>query len=183
MLQAEREILIDTIIGLSGVTRFHGHSTIRTQSVADHSGRVAQIAFLIAFEYFKGDVTKANKVSVLGTFHDFSEGILKSDVNSAIKSKYGIRELLKQLETDIVNDLFVTKEIRDLILENASEEEYNLMKISDTIDFGFFVWNEIKMGNSHMIPMIDSFKTEISRYPESILNLEITKTCINKILS
>lgn len=179
----EQRVLIDTIAGLTGVKRFHGHSTIHTQSVADHSARVGQIAFLIALEYFEGDVAKANSVAVLGLFHDLTEGILKNDANSAIKSKYGIRELLKKLEIDIVEDLFQDTLMRDLILERCTEEQYNLMKLADTIDFGLFVWDEIMTGNRHMLPLIESFNSEISKYPQKMLDLSFTKVCINKILS
>ena len=179
----EQRVLIDTIAGLTGVKRFHGHSTIHTQSVADHSARVAQIAFLIALEYYEGDVTKANSVAVLATFHDVSEGLLKSDINSTVKSRYGIREILKKLETDIVEDLFTDPIIRDLILERAPEDEYNLMKLADTIDFGLFVAEEITTGNSNMIPMIASFNQEVSKYPADMLSLTFTCTCIEKITS
>lgn len=183
MLQSERDILINTIVGISGVKRFHGHSTIKSQSVADHSARVGQIGFLVALEYFGGDIIKANETCVLGLFHDQSEAILKSDVNSSVKSKYGIREALKKLETQVVEDLFQDSVIRDLILEKANVTSYNLMKMSDTLDFGLFVWDEIKMGNSHMLPLIEAFKTEILRYPKDMLELEFTKSCIKKILS
>lgn len=182
MKRNEQNILIDTIAGLTGVKRFHGHSTIHTQSVADHSARVGQIAFLIALEYYNGDVTKANSVAVLGLFHDLTEGILKNDANSAIKSRYGIRELLKKLETDIVEDLFQNQVIRDLILERTSEEQYNLMKLADTIDFGLYVWDEIMSGNRHMLPLIDAFKKEVSKYPVSMLTLTFTQVCIEKII-
>lgn len=179
----EQRILIDTIAGLTGVKRFHGHSTIHTQSVADHSARVGQIAFLIALEYFEGDVAKANSVAVLGLFHDLTEGILKNDANSAIKSKYGIRELLKKLEVDIVEDLFQDQVVRDLILERCDEEQYNLMKLADTLDFGLFVWDEILTGNKHMLPLISSFEKEILKYPIDMLSLSFTQVCIEKVLS
>jgi 5'-deoxynucleotidase YfbR-like HD superfamily hydrolase len=179
----EQVILVDTITGLTGVKRFHGHSTIHTQSVSDHSARVAQLAFLIALEYYNGDVAKANSVAVLGAFHDLTEGILKNDANSSVKSKYGIREVLKKLETDIVEDLFQDTIIRDLILERTDEEKYNLMKLADTIDFGLFVWDEIMTGNRHMLPLIDSFKKEISKYPKEMLALSFTHVCIDKIMS
>lgn len=178
----ERSILIDTIAGLTGVKRFHGHSTIRTQSVADHSARVAQIAFFIALEYYNGDMGKANAVAVLGLFHDLTEGILKNDANSSIKSKYGIRELLKKLETDIVEDLFQDPIIRDLLLERGTEEQYKLMKLADTLDFGLFIWDELTTGNTHVLPLLESFNQEIQRYPESMLTLNFTQTCIKKIL-
>lgn len=182
MLPQEQRVLIDTIAGLTGVKRFHGHSTIRTQSVADHSARVGQIAFLIALEFYEGDVTKANSVAVLGLFHDLTEGILKNDANSAIKAKYGIRELLKKLETDIVEDLFQDQIMRDLILERCTEEQYNLMKLADTLDFGLFVWDELASGNTHVLPLLDAFYIEVQKYPQEMLDLDFTKTCIFKIL-
>ena len=183
MLPQEQRVLIDTIFGLTGVKRFHGHSTIHTQSVADHSARVGQIAFLIALEFYQGDVAKANSVAVLGLFHDLTEGILKNDANSAIKAKYGIRELLKKLETDIVEDIFQDQIMRDLILERSTEEQYNLMKLADTLDFGLFVWDEIMTGNRHMLPLIDSFKIEVAKYPPEMLSLQFTQVCIEKIIS
>ena len=96
--RSESISLLDGLISLSSVDRYHGHPTIKIQSVADHSARVAMIAFELAKEFYSEDLNKAYDLVTIALFHDFSEGILKNDVNSSIKNKYGIRELLKQLE-------------------------------------------------------------------------------------
>jgi hypothetical protein len=57
------------------------------------------------------------------------------------------------------------------------------MKLADTIDFGLFVWDEIMTGNRHMLPLIDSFKKEVSKYPQEMLALSFTRVCIDKIMS
>ena len=176
--------LLDGLISLSSVDRYHGHPTIKIQSVADHSARVAMIAFELAKEFYSEDLNKAYEVVTIALFHDFSEGILKNDVNSSIKNKYGIRELLKQLEADVVSELFISESskcYKDLFLENCSEDQYYLMKLADSLDFGMYVWSEVMLGNQHLKQLLCSFNSEVGRYPEKFTSLPFCKLISERI--
>ena len=183
----EATSFINVVAGLTSVTRFHGHSVISKQSVADHSSRVAMLAYLLALEFY-GTEGDAYRVSTFALFHDFSEGILKNDVNSTIKQKYGIRDILKKLEHDVVNDMFpsdniASVSIRDLVLENCSTNDYKLLKMADTLDFGLYVWNEVQLGNKHMLPLIDSFLLEYNKHDFEIRTLSIARRTAKKIVN
>ncbi len=189
MNHTQIESFIDGVVSLSAVDRFHGHQTVANQSVADHSCRVAMIAQAIALEYYKGDVDKANTATVAALFHDFSEGILKNDANSSVKDKYGIREALKQLETDVITTTFKSDAgdtnmtvIRNLMLERCNKTDYDILKVADSCDFGLYIWNEKMLGNKHVDKMFESFRTELARYPEKITKLPIVKALSMKIL-
>jgi 5'-deoxynucleotidase YfbR-like HD superfamily hydrolase len=81
----ELENFVNTVTDLTSVKRFHGHTIINPQSVADHSARVAMLAYGLAREYYGND-QDAYRVATFALFHDFSEGVLKNDVNSAIRA-------------------------------------------------------------------------------------------------
>lgn len=184
MVESERRDLINGIVSMSSVKRYHGYTTTHIQTVADHSARVSQIAWLLAYEFFLEDVEKANAVATFAVWHDFSEGLLACDVNSFIKSKNGIRASLKKLEIETVGLQFFDKNIRNLILEQCSVEQFKLLKLADTLDFGLYVWNEVESGNRHILSLLTSFKLEIMKYDDDdVLDLAVTKTCLSKILS
>lgn len=187
MNQNELRTFIDTVSDLTSVKRFHGHTIINPQSVADHSCRVAMLAFMLAREYYNDDVA-AYKVATFALFHDFTEGILKNDANSAIKSKYGIRELLKKLEHDVVSDLFfsgsdISNSVKDLVLENCDTDiDYQLLKMADTLDFGLVVWHEVGLGNQHIRHLLIAFEQEYNKYPDVIKELSVAIQTKAKIL-
>lgn len=183
----EAVAFIDTVAGLTFVTRYHGHSVISKQSVADHSGRVGMLAYMLALEYYKNEAD-ANRVATFALFHDFSEGILKNDVNSSIKQKYGIRDILRKLEQDVVNDMFPSEEessvcLRSLVLEKCSPTDYKLVKMADTLDFGLYVWHEVKLGNSHLRPLVDAFRNEFNKYDQEMRSLNLAWLTSQKILT
>ena len=183
----ELQSVIEGITSITSVTRFHGHSIIRPQSVADHSCRVAMLAYCLAYEHY-GLEERAFKVSTQALFHDFSEGILKNDANSAIKQKYGIRELLNQLEEDVVSRLYysdssMSDALKRLILEKCEQEEYDLLKMADTLDFGLYVWHEVGLGNRHIAHLLDAFEFEYSKYPLHIQSLPTALPTKAKILT
>ena len=177
------ESVVNTIVDLSSVKRFHGRKVIQTQTVADHSARVAMLSFFIALEFYEGDKVKANYVSTLGLFHDFPEAILKCDVSSPLKAKGDIGATLKQVELKAVGDMFDDKSLQDLMLEVAPDPaDFQIMKLADSLDFGLYSWEEVTMGNTHMQFCLDAFKGELSKFPKVLQNLEFTKSCIKKIL-
>ena len=182
----EATAFIDTVAGLTFVTRFHGHSVISQQSVADHSGRVGMLAYMLALEYYKNE-RDAYRVATFALFHDFSEGILKNDVNSAIKQKYGIRDILRKLEHDVVTDIFSSdtassNSLRELILEQCNPIEYKLLKMADTLDFGLYVRHEVDLGNSHLKPLLEAFHSEYNKYDYEIRSLNLAWRTHIKVL-
>lgn len=182
----ESNAFIDAVVDLSSVKRYHGHRVINYQSVADHSARVAMLAFMLGLEFY-GNEVDAYRVSTYSLFHDVSEGILKNDSNSSIKSKYGIRALLNKLEHDVVGQIFSSGTtnsniVRGLILEDCSTNDYNLLKMADSLDFGLYVWEEVGLGNSHIAPLLESFKTEFNRYPFEVRKLNTAWLTMKKVL-
>jgi 5'-deoxynucleotidase YfbR-like HD superfamily hydrolase len=183
----EAVVFIDTVAGLTFVTRYHGHSVISEQSVADHSCRVGMLAYMLALEYYKNE-NDAYRVATFALFHDFSEGILKNDVNSSIKQKYGIRDILRQLEQDVVNDMFPSdtassNSLRNLVLEKCDPVDYKLLKMADTLDFGLYVWHEVNLGNSHLKPLLEAFKAEFNKYDYDMRSLDLARLTFSKILA
>ena len=174
--------VVDTVVGMSAVKRFHGRSTIHTQSIADHSCRVAMLSYFIALEYYDGDINKANYLSTCGLFHDFSESLLQCDVAAPLKGKFGIGTELRKLEESVVDSVFDTQHLKDLVLENAGTEDFNIMKLSDVLDFGLYVREEISLGNSNMLCLVDIFSKEMIKYPDKLLSLDFVHKCIDKIL-
>jgi len=183
----ESYAFIDAVVDLSSVKRYHGHRVINYQSVADHSARVAMLAFMLALEYY-GNEVDAYRVSTYSLFHDVSEGILKNDSNSSIKAKYGIRALLNKLEHDVVGQIFSsdntnTNILKGLILEDCNKTDYDLLKFCDTADFGLYLWEELGLGNTHLKPLLSSFIGEFEGYPTAIKNLPLAKQIKQKVLS
>lgn len=183
----EARSFIDTVAGLTFVTRYHGHSVISKQSVADHSGRVGMLAYLLALEFYQNE-TDAHRVATYALFHDFSEGILKNDVNSSIKQKYGIRDILRKLEYDVVTDMFSSNEessafLRSLILEQCNATDCKLLKMADTLDFGLYVWHEVKLGNSHLKPLLEAFRNEFNKYDQEMRSLNLAWQTCKKIVA
>ena len=169
---------------MSAVKRFHGRTTLHQQTIADHSCRVAQLAFFIGLEYYKDDYAKANYLMSLGIFHDFSESILKNDLSNPIKRRYGIGQALNKLENDVVINMFPEDEhIQNLILEKTDPIDYQILKLADLIDLGLYVWNEVYSGNRHMEPMINAFIAEHEKFPHSLKVLDFCQACFTKITS
>jgi 5'-deoxynucleotidase YfbR-like HD superfamily hydrolase len=186
LTDVERKNFIDAVVSTSSVVRYHGHHVLKQQSVADHSARVAMLAFAVGLEYFK-DPDRASLLSSYALFHDITEGILRSDINSAVKSRYNIRALVKQIEHDVVEEAFTSGSyssgvMKVLFLEQCSPEYYNLLKVCDTLDFGLYVSSEIKSGNKHLLHLLEAFKTEYASYPETVTSLNICMDVYNKIL-
>ncbi len=176
--------VVDGIVGMSAVKRFHGRNTIKQQTLADHSGRVAQIAFFLALEFYENDYIKANYVSTLGLFHDLPESLLECDIPTPVKLQKGIGPKLKQVETEAVKKLFPDSEyLQNLAMETASEEDFNLMKLADLIDLGLYIWEERQLGNKSLDLLLDAFFNLFDNYPEIYRNLNFAQACRKKITS
>lgn len=174
--------VVDAIVGMSSVKRFHGRSTIHQQTVADHSCRTAQIGFFIALDFYKGSIEKANSVAAYALFHDFPESLLQCDVSNPVKCLGGIGAALREQEILVVNRMFEDQHIRNLMLENAPTEDYQLIKLADILDFGLYIWEEVNFGNRTFIPMLTVFSKAVEKYPSEYLNLPFVQQCISKIL-
>ena len=174
--------LVSAIIGMSSVKRFHGRETIKTQTIADHSCRAAQIAFFMAFEYYSGDLTKANSVSVLTLWHDFPESLLECDIPTHVKNMGNIGKELHCIEKQFVEKLIPeNKHIQNLMLEIAPEEDFNLMKLSDYIDFGFYARNEVNLGNKPFEEFLLWFQRGLTKFSQDLQDLPTAKAAIEFI--
>ena len=117
--------VVSAIVGMSAVKRFHGRRTHQTQTIADHSGRVAQVAFFLALEFYEGNYEKANYVTTLALFHDFPESLLECDVPTHVKNMGDIGEELKDAEERFVRKMFPNNiHLQALMLEQASENDF-----------------------------------------------------------
>ena len=174
--------VIDAILGMSAVKRYHGRNTIKVQTLADHSARVAQLAFFLALEFYEGDVTKANYVATLGLFHDLPESLLECDVPTPVKLKNGIGPKIKALELAVVEDLFPNDSyLQNLMMEVASEDDFKLMKLADLLDLGLYVWEEMQLGNKTLEILFTVFKQELLKQPANLRELKLVKSCEARI--
>jgi 5'-deoxynucleotidase YfbR-like HD superfamily hydrolase len=175
--------VISAIVGMSSVKRFHGRETIKTQTIADHSGRVAQVAFFLALEFYGGDRMKANEVSVLALWHDFPESLLECDIPTHVKNMGNIGEELKQVEMKFVKNLFPGDTyLQDLMMEVAQQDDFFLMKLADYLDFGFYVRNEVSLGNSRFEEFLLWFQKGLSKFPQKVLDLPTAKAAVEFVL-
>ena len=176
--------VIDAILGMSAVKRYHGRNTVKTQTLADHSARVAQLAFFLALEFYEGDYAKANYVSTLGLFHDFPESLLECDVPTPVKLQNGIGPKLKTVEMNAVKKLFPDNTyLQNLMMEVASEDDFNLMKLADLLDLGLYVWEEMQLGNKTLEFLWVAFQNLLFNQPENLQSLSIVKNCKRKLFS
>jgi 5'-deoxynucleotidase YfbR-like HD superfamily hydrolase len=174
--------VVDAILGMSAVKRYHGRNTIKTQTLADHSARVAQLSFFLALEFYEGDYAKANYVSTLGLFHDFPESLLECDVPTPVKMQNGIGMKLKSIETDAVRKLFPDDVyLQNLCMEVASEDDFNLMKLADLLDLGLYVWEEMQLGNKTLDFLWQAFIKLLDKQPANLQNLKIVMQCRAKL--
>ncbi len=175
--------VVSSITGMSSVKRFHGRSTLQTQTIADHSCRTAQLAFFMALEYYSFDYEKANYVSTLALFHDFPESLLECDIPSPVKNIGTIGTHVKAAETFKVKELFPKNTyLQNLMLEIAQEEDFQLMKLADYLDIGFYIRQELDFGNVGFLRFIPVFKDGISKYSDSYLKLPIVNASLQIIL-
>jgi 5'-deoxynucleotidase YfbR-like HD superfamily hydrolase len=175
--------VVDGITGMSAVKRYHGRNTIKTQTLADHSGRVAQIAFFLALEFYEGDYTKAGYVSTLGLFHDFPESLLECDIPTPVKNKNGIGIKVKAVENAAVNNLFPDDPyLQNLMMEVASEDDFNLMKLADLLDLGLYVRDEMSMGNTCLEFLYVAFQGAYKKFPAIYRDLHFSKVVERKIV-
>ena len=174
--------VIDAILGMSAVKRYHGRNTIKVQTLADHSARVAQLAFFLALEFYEGDYVKANSVSVLSLFHDFPESLLECDVPTPVKLQNGIGIKLKAVELTAIKALFPDDNyLQNLMMEVASEDDFNLMKLADLLDLGLYVWEEMQLGNKTLEVLWVAFQKLLNNQPENLQTLKVVKDCREKL--
>ncbi len=175
--------VVSAIVGMSSVKRFHGRETIKVQTIADHSCRAAQISFFLAMEFYSGDTEKANSVSVLTLWHDFPESLLECDVPTHVKNMGSVGKELKAAEKLFVNNLFPDDPyLQNLMLEEAPREDFNLMKLADYLDFGFYVKNEVSLGNKRFEEFLLWFQKGLTKFPQDVLNLPTAQASIEFIL-
>ena len=175
--------IIDAILGMSAVKRYHGRNTLRTQTLADHSARVAQLAFFLALEFYEGDVVKANYICTLGLFHDLPESLMECDVPTPVKLQGGIGTKLKAVEIAAVEKLFPgSVYLQNLCMEVASEEDFRLMKLADLLDLGLYVWEERQLGNQTLEILWTVFERELAKQPEALQRLSLVKAFKEKCI-
>ncbi len=174
--------VVDAILGMSAVKRYHGRNTIKTQTLADHSARVAQLAFFLALEFYEGDYIKANYVCTLGLFHDLPESLMECDVPTPVKLQGGIGMKLKAVETSAVEKLFPDNTyLQNLCMEVASEEDFRLMKLADLLDLGLYVWEEKQLGNQTLDILWTVFERELAKQPQALQELDLVIACKEKL--
>ena len=175
--------VVSSIVGMSAVKRFHGRRTHQVQTIADHSGRVGQVAFFLALEFYKGDYTKANEVAVLALFHDFPESLLECDIPTHVKNMGSIGQELKQAEEHFVNKMFPNNpHLQGIMLESAFPDDFNLMKLADYLDFGFYVREEVDLGNKKFEEFLLWFQNGLSKFRPTLLDLPTAKAGIEFVL-
>lgn len=170
--------IVEAIEKTSNVIRYHGHSVVKQQTVADHSARVAMMAFQLALDYYDGDFDKAAAVSVYALHHDVAEGLIGSDVSGWVKSQKGIRALIHELENETI-DAIIPEElsvVRKVFKTDVDIDTHHLIKIADTLDLGLYVKREYLSGNRCVNHIIRAFFNEYSMYPQKFRALSLAYT-------
>lgn len=166
--------IVQAIEKTSNVDRFHGHCVLKEQTVADHSARVAMISFQLALEYYN-DFEKASIVSTYALHHDIAEGLIGSDVSGWVKSQKGIRNLIHELELEVIEAIIPEQKpvIRKVFKTDVDQETHFLIKISDTLDMGLYLKREYQLGNRCVDNIIRSFFKEYEIYPQKFKALPL----------
>ena len=72
--------------------------------------------------------------------------------------------------------------IQNLMLENLDEDDFYLMKLADYLDFGFYVREEVDLGNKKFEEFLLWFQNGLSKFPQRILDLPTGKAGVEFVL-
>jgi len=174
--EIELELDIDALLSgkfhrLSHVNRYSSIPTIRKENVAEHSWYVAFYSYLLAKDLerrYKDEELEIDYGKLLGRalLHDLDES-LTGDFLRIIK--YGHPDLKKALdEVSVSMMIHMTKEVGVNLLpdwKSAKDDdlEGHIVQVVDLARVVSYIWEEIKLGNEHIRPLLD----EVCEYFET----------------
>ena len=143
---------------LSNIIRFNTVARNNKESVAEHS------FFVSFYAMFLSDLIEGidkEKVIKLALIHDLEESI-SGDIPHNVKDKYPDLNLaIEKMNLEIVKEIFQDeKEYIELWKETrrVDSKEAALMKLCDIISVLLYAEDEIKQGNTFMIPIRENYK-------------------------
>lgn len=133
---------LDFILSGASVKRFHTVNTISQETVGHHSHGVAMLVMLLDPEASKSLITAA-------LFHDLSEHVT-GDIPSPAKREYGINSQVSDLEHRLMLEAGIE-------FPNLSSNNKRILKLADIAHGALFCVEEVKMGNSKMKSIFNTY--------------------------
>lgn len=122
------------------VKRYHTVSTIKTQTVGEHSFNMCMILYKLV------DEPSANLLKAV-LFHDLPE-IITGDIPATAKWNFpSLDQVLSAVESVVINENNWDVEL--------TEEEKKILKYADMIELVMFAKDELSLGNSNMRVIFD----------------------------
>jgi len=131
----------------TGPTLFAGISSIQTDSIAEHSFKVANLSILLGNKV-KG--VNIGNLTIHALIHDWAESIV-GDIPSSSKSfqsyfKINIRETFKDAEANILNTFLKDAKLK---LQDLNETELKLLDLCDKLATTLELIDYKQKGNKH----------------------------------
>lgn len=165
---------LNTIRNLNHVTRCQRFPLIRATSVAEHSLHVAMIALFIA-EELSLDVTKVLRRALL---HDAEETLL-SDIPYDVKQYLPTDDALSALRAQHFGD--APEWFYNALMEPCDgSAEHHVAKLADVLELAMYCTEEIKMGNTHLKPLLSNALELVAEHPttyNSVVAKDVLKEC------
>lgn len=160
-----KEVLIGDLQRMSHIIRYSQQPKIRVENVAEHSWYVVLYSLLIAEDLeVRGIAVNGFSLLRRATVHDLDES-LTGDIQRTFKHSYpGLTEKIKEATVHIfVNMLDKIGSNRDIVYkdwEEAKNEdiEGSIVRLADFLSVVSYVNQEIRMGNSSMVPILSDVK-------------------------
>lgn len=132
------------------VSRYHTHTLIRGQSVAEHTyGVLAILAVLTDFQV-------PNSLLLAALMHDVPEAVIgdmPSPIRRALTEAYGEGHALNRMEADVLRDNGMSFEL--------SAEQERLLKLADMLEGLCYCQLEIARGNRSLQVVYDTYREYI----------------------
>jgi 5'-deoxynucleotidase YfbR-like HD superfamily hydrolase len=177
--------LLEAISTQSNVFRYSLSPTIRQQSVAEHTGRASQIMLLVLDELDQFHIMRVSPemlIACLGGIivHDLGESLV-GDTPYPVKAE---ESAFQALESRWLQQLI--SESGSLLRSAVSLPEDSwmlaLLKAVDMAELIMFCTQEVKMGNSTMIPLLRKALGLLDLCNEALFDkIHYTSTVINVI--
>lgn len=137
---------LEAVLNGGNTARFHTVSTIRRNTVGQHSYGVAMLCFLLT----QGNPSKQLLMAALT--HDIAEQ-WTGDIPAPAKRALGIRAEFGRIEDEVLGKLALSfpTDANDTIV----------LKLADAMDGMLFCINERRLGNTHVEAAFDNFSSYV----------------------
>ena len=155
---------IDFIVKAGGTVRFHTWPTIKTQTVAEHSWRVAMLVNVIAPSF--------GMPVIAALEHDMAECVVGDIPSPAKRSGRFDREAWDIIEYEVLKDAGY-----GLVNQYLTSEDKRVLKLADYAEGCLFCIDERNLGNRRIAEVYANFRTYLKEFvhPHHILEEELVE--------